>query len=74
MTEPSSTSPHPPAERKTARRIFLATSAIAVVTLCIVAHAVMLPFILALVVAYVLTPAVLRVEKSRRWTCHWSSI
>jgi len=58
-----------PPERKTARRIFLATSAVLVVALCIVAHDVMLPFVLALVVAYVLTPAVLRVERMRvpRW-------
>jgi len=70
VSEPSPTSlPPPPPSRQTARRIFLATSAIVAVSLCIVAHAVMLPFVLALVVAYVLTPAVLRVEKARipRW-------
>jgi predicted PurR-regulated permease PerM len=69
VTEPHSKAPSPPPDRKTARKIFLATSAIAAITLCIVAHAVMLPFVLALVVAYVLTPAVLRVEKTRvpRW-------
>ncbi|WP_338046561.1 AI-2E family transporter [Polyangium spumosum] len=69
MNEPSPpVSAHPP-ERKTARRVFLATSAVLVVALCITAHAVMLPFVLALVVAYVLTPAVLRVERKRvpRW-------
>jgi predicted PurR-regulated permease PerM len=54
------------------RRIFLAVSAIVVVSLVIVAHAVMLPFVLALVVAYVLTPAVVRVE--RRRVPRWASI
>jgi len=58
-----------PPERPTARRVFLAVSAVAVVVICIAAQAVMLPFVLALVVAYVLTPAVLRVERRRvpRW-------
>lgn len=56
-------------DRATARRVFLTVSAIAAVTVCIAAQSVMLPFVLALVVAYVLTPAVLRVERSRvpRW-------
>ena len=57
------------AERPTARRVFLTVSAVAAITVCIAAQAVMLPFVLALVVAYVLTPAVLRVERRRvpRW-------
>jgi predicted PurR-regulated permease PerM len=38
----------------------------------VVAHEVMLPFVLALVVAYVLTPAVLRVEK--KGVPRWASI
>lgn len=59
-------------DRPTARRVFLTVSAIAVVAVCIAAHAVMLPFVLALVVAYVLTPAVLRVE--RRGAPRWASI
>jgi predicted PurR-regulated permease PerM len=56
-------------DRPTARRVFLTVSAIGVVTVCVAAQAVMLPFVLALVVAYVLTPAVLRVERNRvpRW-------
>lgn len=55
-------------ERPTARRVFLTVSAIVVVAVCIAAHAVMLPFVLALIVAYVLTPAVLRVERRMpRW-------
>jgi len=61
--------PVPSPERKTARRLFLATSAVGFVAVCIIAHDVMLPFVLALVVSYVLTPAVLRVERMRvpRW-------
>ncbi len=52
-----------------ARLVFLAVSAVVAITVCVVAHSVMLPFILALVVAYVLTPAVLRVERQKvpRW-------
>jgi predicted PurR-regulated permease PerM len=55
--------------RSTKRTIFLVVSAVAVVTVLIAARAVLLPFILALVVAYVLTPAVRRVEGRRlpRW-------
>lgn len=51
------------------RTVFLTVSAVLTVALLIVAHAVLLPFVLALVVAYVLTPAVLRLERSRvpRW-------
>ncbi|MFO0587008.1 MAG: AI-2E family transporter [Polyangiaceae bacterium] len=47
------------------RALFLGTSAVLVVALIIAARAILLPFILALVVAYVLTPSVLRVEKLR---------
>lgn len=55
--------------RSTKRTAFLAISAIVVVAVLIASRAVLLPFILALVVAYVLTPAVLRVERARvpRW-------
>ncbi|WP_437597774.1 AI-2E family transporter [Sorangium sp. So ce590] len=51
------------------RTVFLTISAVLTVALLIVAHAVLLPFVLALVVAYVLTPAVLRLERARvpRW-------
>jgi predicted PurR-regulated permease PerM len=51
------------------RRVFLVVSAVAATTLILVAHPILLPFVLALVVAYVLTPAVLRVERLRvpRW-------
>lgn len=47
------------------RALFLGTSAVLVVALIIAARAILLPFILALVVAYVLTPSVVRVEKLR---------
>lgn len=55
--------------RSNKRAAFLAVSAVAVVAVLIASRAVLLPFILALVVAYVLTPAVLRVERKRipRW-------
>jgi predicted PurR-regulated permease PerM len=51
------------------RGLFLAISAVLTVALIIAARSVLLPFILGLVVAYVLTPSVLRVEKLRvpRW-------
>ncbi len=53
----------------TQRRIFLGTSAVVVTAVCVAAHAVLLPFVLALVVAYVLLPGVRRVERLRvpRW-------
>ena len=56
-------------DRPTARRVFLTVSAVAVISVCIAAQAVMLPFVLALVVAYILTPPVLRVERLKvpRW-------
>ncbi|AUX25534.1 hypothetical protein SOCEGT47_060810 [Sorangium cellulosum] len=51
------------------RTVFLTISAVLTVALLVVSHAVLLPFVLALVVAYVLTPAVLRIERARvpRW-------
>ena len=51
------------------RTIFLAVSAVCIGAVILAAHQVLLPFVLALVVAYVLTPAVCRVEKSHvpRW-------
>lgn len=64
--------PHPHTERPWARRVFLGTSALVAITVIIVAHDVMLPFVLALVVAYVLTPAVVRVEK--KGVPRWASI
>ena len=45
------------------RGLFLGISAVLVVALIIAARAVLLPFVLGLVVAYVLTPSVVRVEK-----------
>jgi predicted PurR-regulated permease PerM len=51
------------------RTIFLAVSAVCAGAVIIAARQVLLPFVLALVVAYVLTPAVRRVEQARvpRW-------
>lgn len=51
------------------RTIFLAVSAVCVAAVILAARQVLLPFVLALVVAYVLTPAVRRVERARvpRW-------
>jgi predicted PurR-regulated permease PerM len=51
------------------RRIFLAVSATVVTFVVVAAHQVLLPFVLALVVAYLLLPAVTRVERLRvpRW-------
>ena len=45
------------------RALFLGLSAVLTVALIVAARAILLPFILALVVAYVLTPSVLRVER-----------
>ena len=55
--------------RSSQRKVFLAISAIIAAIVVVAANAVMLPFVLALVVAYVLTPAVRRVERARvpRW-------
>jgi predicted PurR-regulated permease PerM len=47
------------------RRVFLAVSATISVAVMIAAHEVMLPFILAAVIAYVLTPLVARVEQRK---------
>lgn len=55
--------------RPSRRALFLGISAVLVVALIIAARAVLLPFVLGLVVAYVFTPAMLRVERLRvpRW-------
>lgn len=54
-------------ERAARRRhaIFLAVTAVIVVTVLVLAHEVLLPFVLALVIAYVLTPLVAWVEAKR---------
>jgi len=54
------------------RRVFLAVSAVVVGAVLVAAHAVLLPFVLALVVAYVLLPAVRRVE--RLGVARWGAI
>jgi predicted PurR-regulated permease PerM len=51
--------------RPWARPLFLAISGAAVIATIIVAHDVMLPFVMALVIAYVLTPLVSWVERKR---------
>lgn len=66
MSRPSS----PPAEEEVtkARRrhaMFLGVSALLALGLVVAARAVMLPFVLALVIAYVLTPGVAWVERKR---------
>ena len=52
-----------------ARRVFFASSAFAGVVVLVLGHAVLLPFLLAVLVAYVLFPIVRRVERRRvpRW-------
>ncbi|EYF01982.1 AI-2E family transporter [Chondromyces apiculatus] len=56
-------------QRSTKSTLFLAISAVSAVVIVVWARAVLLPFILALVVAYIGTPAVLRLERLRvpRW-------
>jgi predicted PurR-regulated permease PerM len=55
------------------RTIFLAVSAVCIGALLIAARQVLLPFVLALVVSYVLTPAVRRVEERAR-VPRWAAI
>ncbi len=52
-------------EAVTRRRLFLGTSAAVAAVVVLVAHEVMLPFVLASVIAYVLTPLVGRLERRR---------
>jgi predicted PurR-regulated permease PerM len=70
MTEPAEIEEEPlnDAESGWTRRhvIFLSISAAAVVLVLYIAHEILLPFILALVIAYVLTPAVAACEKHLR--------
>ena len=55
------------------RTVFLAVSAICIGALIIAARQILLPFVLALVVAYVLTPAVRRVERQAR-VPRWAAV
>jgi predicted PurR-regulated permease PerM len=59
----------PPPLARYARPLFLAISAVAFVSLVIVGRAVILPFLLALLLAYVFFPAVRQVERTKlpRW-------
>ena len=50
-----------------ARQIFLSVSAIVFIGVLVVAHAVLLPFVLALLIAYVLTPVVSWLEARLHW-------
>jgi predicted PurR-regulated permease PerM len=65
VSEPSTS----PAPRPWHRTVFYSVSAAVAVGVIVAANAVLLPFVLALVVAYVLLPAVRRVETLRvpRW-------
>ncbi|MGH7293279.1 MAG: AI-2E family transporter, partial [Polyangiaceae bacterium] len=47
------------------RHVFLGVSAVVAVAVLLVAHDVLLPFVLAVVIAYVLTPLVAWAEKRR---------
>lgn len=49
--------------RKRQRRIFLTVSAVLAIAILLVANEVLLPFVLGLLVAYILLPAVLRIER-----------
>jgi len=62
-----STEAHPP--HRYARHIFLSVSAVAFVAIVVVGRAVILPFLLAVLVAYVLFPAVRGMERLKlpRW-------
>src|SRR3954468_14770872 len=55
--------------RKTSRTVFLAIFGIAALVLLVWAREILLPFILAIVVSYILTPPVFWVEKAKvpRW-------
>lgn len=55
----------PPAKKSLLRPVFLSVSAVAVVTVVVAAREVLLPFVLALVIAYVLTPFVAWFEKKK---------
>jgi predicted PurR-regulated permease PerM len=58
--------------RVRARVVFLAVWAVVVLAVLLASHEILLPFILAMVAAYVLMPAVLRVE---RWGIpRWSAV
>ncbi len=60
-----STSMPPSRSRAWQRPVFLSVSAAIVLGVVVVAHEVMLPFVLAVVIAYVLTPLVAWVERKR---------
>ena len=55
----------PPPKPRWRRTVFLAVSAALFIAVVVAAHAVLLPFVLAIVIAYVLFPAVAWVERRR---------
>jgi predicted PurR-regulated permease PerM len=57
--------PHGPHDKKRSRKLFLTLSAVLAVVTLLVANDVLLPFVLALLVAYILLPLVLRIERMR---------
>lgn len=59
------TFPQGPHDKKRQRRLFLTISALLTVAGLLVVNDVLLPFVLALLVAYILLPAVLRIERLR---------
>jgi predicted PurR-regulated permease PerM len=69
----ASAGPPAPGGTPRARAVFLAVSGAVAAAVIVAAHQVLLPFVLALVVAYVLTPAVLRVQK-RASVPRWAAI
>jgi predicted PurR-regulated permease PerM len=60
-----STPPPPNPPPRARRTVFLAVSAAIFIAVAIAAHAVLLPFVLAILIAYVLFPAVAWVERRR---------
>ncbi len=65
MTEPDP-------QRRRDRKVFLWVSALAATAIILVANDILLPFVLGVVVAYILLPAVLRVE--RLGVARWGAI
>lgn len=64
-TAPALPPPIDPARRKRHRRIFLAITGVLVTATIIASSDVLFPFILAIIVAFILTPAVMWIEKRK---------
>lgn len=66
LASPEPDAPTEPVRRARRRHlVFVTVSAAIAIAIIVAAHSVLLPFVLALVIAYVLTPAVAWVEKRR---------